>query len=568
MCWEAWETCSVIDMPHKNTKWALYKAGAEEGGEPTPLDDRCEGCFKVWRLCFAFLDWDELVSQSADQEFGECVQAARKRLTTGQGPMAGAGVFNVQGIQLEISRSYQLASLSDIKRLCKVQRISAALLKALPTLEVPSEKGDGSTEKAYVFKHPRDGELRECKLKVVMESKTDEKLLSQDSVYFADQPKKTFEHLVQQESAQSGVKDLLNRDQHLHMFENWKNEKFLKGDAQARGQGGIGLDNPGADAEEKDENDNDEMDDEEDDETQLTGLAASVPLMRLQSSKTLSSSSYITPNKKHTVGAGRKSIADGKSVVSEGTNVDTSSPYGHSAFLCKHHLCVAHEDILDGCLVSWKTDSPHGVHIAALDVLHMLSHWLAQALWRISHNQTCARGGLLQELEKWKAKLSPTQVLTGDYDGRTISGLEKAVQKFEGSDKANKDVTGFCLLKNYFKLVLKLKWLCCNDLTTVDLQELHTHLEACEAENIVLPMDMMKSLLTRRTSQLQSECKYKELILVLNPFAQQGARFDTKKPLLSDIHTDANTKMATYEDKLFEKVLADKIKDGIEGKDK
>eukprot|EP00971_Amphidinium_carterae_P331884 6465706-Amphidinium_carterae.4 len=271
--------------PQQAAKWALYKPSP--GEEPTPVDDKCETCFQVWKACYKYMDWETLVSNAAEPEVREQVNAAMKRITMGLKPMEGENIMKVTAVQVEVSRLFHIANEKEVKRLAKQPRLLQSVVKGLPTMSIPSEKGDGTFENCYVFKHPH-GDLREARVKVLMQTSSCLEALPKDASYFAEQADETFQHYVESSHDSSGVAELLAKEVYLHDFQTWKAEKFggdaaLDGGAEAAGtaaesdQAGLGF-----------------GDDEGEDE--LTGVAAAeMQLQRANTNKALEKRSFATP---------------------------------------------------------------------------------------------------------------------------------------------------------------------------------------------------------------------------------------------------------------------------------
>ena len=171
--------------------------------------------------------------------------------------------------------------------------------------------------------------------------------------------------------------------------------------------------------------------------------------------------------------------------------------------------------------------------------------------------------GVSLDVEYWRGKIKLRELLENLVDGRTTSGLEKALVRAESSEKHRLQAT---LLRNFNKVVKSMKSMAECNLQRVPLSEIEQYMEVVTAEGVALPMVMQRDLLQRRTHELVAECRYKELFQCMNPW-EPGVVFDWRFPALAGIEeADALSKLKTFESVIVEQVLLDKIFKGEEGK--
>ena len=167
------------------------------------------------------------------------------------------------------------------------------------------------------------------------------------------------------------------------------------------------------------------------------------------------------------------------------------------------------------------------------------------------------------DVEHWRIKIKLDELLRQEVDGRTTSGLEKAVLRAEASDN---DRIAATLLRNFNKVVKSLKSMAESNLQKIPWSEVEQYMEVVNSEGLALPMSMQHSLLQRRTRELVAECRYKELFQCMNPW-EKVSEFDWRRPELSGVQgADSFSKLKTFEKLIVEQVLMDKLYKGEEGR--
>ena len=276
-----------------------------------PVDDKCELCYRVWKECFAARDWEQLVSDAKDEKLtvGVMVQEARKNMS-GNEFKAGSSVKSHVKVQYEVSKLFLLATEKDLRSLTHQARINRGDVKTLPVLHIPSEKGDGSAEAHYVFRHPW-GDLKECKIKMVMEQSMDKELMGPGGKeWFEGQAQETFKSSIGSKESESGLLGLFAKETYLQDFSEWKKRFDKGGESWVPQKGGA---EPG-DMGTIDVDDDD--DDENASEEGLTGVAAG-DLRRAASSRSLEN---LTPAKSK-LSRGSSSVASGGKAPPESASV-------------------------------------------------------------------------------------------------------------------------------------------------------------------------------------------------------------------------------------------------------
>ena len=209
-----------------------------------------------------------------------------------------ASVQTAQWLEIEVSRRFLVANEQEIRSKAKVPRLAKGLLKSLPSLELPLEGGLG-TERCYAFKDPEDTGLRSCKLKMVMQTKLETDELKKDSSMFEQQPQYHYDHVLQEETKNMGMKGLLARDCHLQTFQDWALAKLNLGKADDDIMPGLEPEIVKKEADEECQLDHDSS------EEPLEGVAAAAPAQKLQRS---GSSSWGGKEKASTAGPGPSSL--------------------------------------------------------------------------------------------------------------------------------------------------------------------------------------------------------------------------------------------------------------------
>eukprot|EP00971_Amphidinium_carterae_P296705 5894053-Amphidinium_carterae.4 len=170
--------------------------------------------------------------------------------------------------------------------------------------------------------------------------------------------------------------------------------------------------------------------------------------------------------------------------------------------------------------------------------------------------------GAMDQLSLWKGRLDPYKVLLNDYDGRSVTGLDRAVKR---NDEGSENKLESALLKNFFKLVQV-----CQKVSTADLQktsedDLNNWLQALRNEGQALPYTIQSQLLYRRSMQLLAEKKYPQLLTCINAFTETTT-FDPFCPCLSGVESsNVEQRLSTFREMVVEKLLLSLIKKGAAG---
>ena len=223
----------VVQPPLQDKKWALLKAPKLLHEQPIPVEDRCEECWQLWTLGFHWLSWTELVhhAKTSSSPLALAIQMASKKIKEKCEPERGAGVMQSKKIQLEISRVYHIATEAEIKKKAKVQKLSKAVLDRLPYVKVASEQGQAE-EVCYCFKHPQH-DLREARLKVVMETSLDSQTHDFNKNYFPEQSQHVWQATVASSADETGLGNVLDKEQYITTFEAWAAAKLNMGSKKA-----------------------------------------------------------------------------------------------------------------------------------------------------------------------------------------------------------------------------------------------------------------------------------------------------------------------------------------------
>eukprot|EP00971_Amphidinium_carterae_P102211 2023397-Amphidinium_carterae.3 len=110
--------------------------------------------------------------------------------------------------------------------------------------------------------------------------------------------------------------------------------------------------------------------------------------------------------------------------------------------------------------------------------------------------------GSMDQLSMWKGRLDPYKVLQNDYDGRSVTGLERAVKR---NDEGSENKLEGALLKNFFKLVQVCQKVATANLQTTPEDLLNDWLQSLRNEGQVLPYSIQSELLYKRSMQLLVE---------------------------------------------------------------
>ena len=171
----------------------------------------------------------------------------------------------------------------------------------------------------------------------------------------------------------------------------------------------------------------------------------------------------------------------------------------------------------------------------------------------------------MAELEKWTAKLTPYDVLDDNYDGRTASGMRKALARMETADE---DRVATSMLANFEKLISALELVKAKHVLKLEEKELDKGLTIIEEEGIAVPPDFKKQLLHRRAQKLKEQGQFMELIKVMNPFGCAKSEFRLRFPTLSTLPVPEVDKAVTYNEVVMQSVVIDLIKAGSSSSEK
>ena len=149
---------------------------------------------------------------------------ARKKIQAQEPPIKAAGVFETKKVQIEVAKVYHIATEAEIKKKTKVAKLGRAVLERVPFLKLPSETG-AAAEKAYCFRHP-DHQLREARVKIIMEANLHSTTLEQDKSYWSEQPQHAFEAALAASGEESGLSNLMDKEQYLHTWDQFCTAKL------------------------------------------------------------------------------------------------------------------------------------------------------------------------------------------------------------------------------------------------------------------------------------------------------------------------------------------------------
>ena len=161
-------------------------------------------------------------------------------------------------------------------------------------------------------------------------------------------------------------------------------------------------------------------------------------------------------------------------------------------------------------------------------------------------------------------------VVAGQHDGRTVSGLQKRVTRLtEDDENENKEKSEdtrmvLSILSNYLKVVRMCEAFATSNIRTMEASLLKETLEVFQAEQVTLPLRMMKDLVRRRSEELVKAEKWQELLQATVPFNEPSA-FDPLNPVLSSLPCDTKSKVMNWAGLIFQRLMVDWIKLGQAG---
>eukprot|EP00971_Amphidinium_carterae_P348673 6490620-Amphidinium_carterae.6 len=160
-------------------------------------------------------------------------------------------------------------------------------------------------------------------------------------------------------------------------------------------------------------------------------------------------------------------------------------------------------------------------------------------------------------LSHYKKKLPLSKVMAGGLDRRGAEGLRKKVQSMQKAKHPDA-----ALLRNWSKLVQTAEVLQEASVPTLSAAELQGALAAVSAaEEVEWPVKVRQALLQRRVKQLTASGMYKELLDILDPWADEKS-FDCFAPRLAGLGTAGDKKAEVFRDVVFKDFFADLVKQG------
>ena len=197
----------------QETKWALYSQTV--AGLQLASGNQCEACWTLWQQGFRHESWDGLLNKVArDPAFKAQVEEAMLQGRPKDVP--DQSVLTVQGTSVEVERSYIIMSERDLRRASGLSRIGRTQLKGLQSVQLPLEDGQQGQETCYLFKDDANPQRR-MKIKVHMATQMESEVMKPGEVLWPDQPGCYQAHYTQQKAKESGVWDVINKEQAGHL---------------------------------------------------------------------------------------------------------------------------------------------------------------------------------------------------------------------------------------------------------------------------------------------------------------------------------------------------------------
>eukprot|EP00971_Amphidinium_carterae_P327594 6459024-Amphidinium_carterae.3 len=554
-------------------KWAAFTPAKSANDSTTPIGTQCYRCFQAWQKGFLWMEWSEVCACYHDSAhpLSKTVELVLEKMEdpSKYPEVVSAAVGTKRTMEIEVSRTFSICSERELKNKTGKTFVPKSLTNGLPVVQVPAEKG--GTETCFLFRHP-EHDLRECKVKMLMDATLSNTSLGSDESLWEGQAEKLWEATLKGSCADIGLSTVLQRETKLPTFTQWMGEKINENTMEGAVETAAAsvptapqpttttttttsptpkqlalTDGTGSDA----GNDVEFI-------APVVGPAAGAqPLRRAPS---MSGSSFLTPpsiKKKGTLtfprssqarssGAGQASIAalPSAGAASEGnylgTNVWNSNIKELYPQTRKMYGCIT--SLAKNCVITqW-----------------FCAHQTTKALTTHHSHQTLG----FESLAIWKERLDPMKVLTNQYDGRSVTGLERAVKKREQEDDKGMETV---LQKNFLRLVHVCQRLHCTDLQKVPDDDLNSMLQALQNESQGLPRGMQVQLLLRRSTKLLEKHEYSDLLACINPFTQPGP-FDPFSPCVSGVEgSTREQRMSTFKEMIVEKLLIDLIKKGAPG---
>ena len=213
----------------EDTPWALYRTA--KGSEvKTPMDNRCEMCFKVWQAAYSFMDFDRLCVESvnATSDVAASLEAVRKKMEAKESPEKGAALSECRRVELELTRSFVVATEAEIRSHLKIPRLAKSHVKGLASLQLPND-GGSQDEQHFIFKDP-DSPFRKMACKVVLATNSEYEVLGKNQVYWEQQADRHFQQMLTDRSSNLNLSKLVQGG--MQDFQSWASAKFnVKGEA-------------------------------------------------------------------------------------------------------------------------------------------------------------------------------------------------------------------------------------------------------------------------------------------------------------------------------------------------
>ena len=591
--------------PPQETPWALYKT-SKSSDVKIAIDNKCESCFGVWQSAYPFMEWDTLTEEAANAKSEVCasLESVRQKLAAGDGADRGPALSECKRFEMELTRSFVVATESELKAKLKVARISKSQLKGLPCLRLPNDSGTAE-EVNYVFKDA-EAPLRKLQCKVVLGLSSEQELLAKDSVYWEQQADRHMQSLLSARS-QSFALPKLMQSSTMQDVDAWAASKITMKAPTTEDVKVI-------EASQVVGGDDDELEqDASDCELKIEGVASRPHGLARSSSSTVlglekRGAEIATPKGKKSapskaagdsVESKTQSKADGSIAESAGgelppqsaaassqltgdmTSKPTSKPNltqglplllcllrkvassletdtfvlgGGGGEICPHRTwptLAVEEDYPVFCL---SLSPVFSVCLRSEFCYVILGVQTGRAKWGV-HRPPAGDEKIIAE---WKARLSPGEVLSGDFDGRTISGLFKKVMRLE-SEKVHRMAAS--VLKNYHSLLKLCETLYLTGLLNVEASELSNALAVLAENQVDLPQKMKQDLVQRKSNEMVAAGDFKQLLAVTNPFEEQTA-FDPAAPKLSSMPIDIRHKVSTWSEIVFSTLVVDWLLQG------
>ena len=163
--------------------------------------------------------------------------------------------------------------------------------------------------------------------------------------------------------------------------------------------------------------------------------------------------------------------------------------------------------------------------------------------------------------EKWKKNCPLNDVLRGEVDGRTVSGMLKCAERLRAEEATR--MAG-AILTNYHKVVKSAERLVQTKLSQIPQQELTTTLECMQEQGATLPPRIKRDLLRRHTGGLVKAGFWEELIAVVNPFAPSDA-FDATRPTVAASEETMEGRLKAYGSLVIDSLMTDWLAQGEAG---